>query len=82
MKKSKPRHCELGSNLIPMKTPLLIFALLILSVAVNAQAPSLPPPPSGAAAPNEAAPLDGFTWMLLLSGVGYGAKAIRDNRKS
>lgn len=55
-----------------------ILLFLTLSAAITfvlpafGQAPALPPPPGGSAA----APLDGFTWMLLLGGIGAGYKAI------
>ena len=46
--------------------------LVLVASPLFAQAPPLPPPPGGSAA----APLDGFTWMLLLGGIGAGYKAI------
>ena len=64
-----------------MKRYILVLILLVITVAVYAQAPSLPPAPAAGGGPFAAAPLDGFTWMLLLSGIGYGAKNIRDRRK-
>lgn len=63
-----------------MKRSVLIFLLTLVVAAVYAQAPSLPPPPGGGG--SVAAPLDGFTWMLLLFGSGYAAKAFRNKGES
>jgi hypothetical protein len=71
-----------------MKQFILTISLIIVVVSVGyAQAPPLPPTPAGGGGGggggggSVAAPLDGFTWMLLLSGFGYGAKTIRDRRE-
>ena len=49
--------------------------LVILSSPVLAQAPPLPPPPGGGSV---AVPLDGFSWLFILGGIGLGYKSLSD----
>ena len=61
------------------KTVLTLSFICLVYISMYAQAPSLPPAP-GSGSGNVEAPLDGFTWMLVLSSVGYGAHVVRQKR--
>lgn len=56
-----------------MKKYFTLFIFVLVTYNLHAQ-PSPAPAPGGGA---ESAPLDGFTWMLLLSGSGYAIARFR-----
>lgn len=60
--------------LIHIAVFVLVVGLAMLEYPVLAQAPALPPPPGGGS--SVAAPIDGFTWLLLLGGLGLGYTAV------
>lgn len=61
--------------------PIMLVAVLVLAVAV-ASAQILPPPPPppgggpGGGPGNPAVPIDGGVFLLIASGLAYGAKKL------
>ena len=49
--------------------------LVLVASPLFAQAPPLPPPPGGGSV---AVPLDGFSWLFILGGIGLGYKSLSD----
>lgn len=60
-----------------MKKCFILLTFILATANLQAQPTPAPPPGGGA----EAAPLDGFTWTLLLSGAGYAAHSLRKRKK-
>lgn len=54
----------------------IVVVLMLVSVMVWAQTP-----PPGGGLTNAGAPLDGLTSLLLVAGVGYGMKQMRNSRR-
>ena len=59
---------------IKLLLTIILIVLPIFMSTLSAQAPPPPPPP-------QEIPIDGGLGALLLAGLGYGAKKIRENKK-
>jgi len=53
----------------------IVIVLVLVGMEVWAQTP--PPGGGGAPPPSAGAPIDGLTGLLLIAGIGYGARKIR-----
>lgn len=64
---------NMKNNIKIFKASLVLFVLLVCSVSVFAQGPTLPDDP-------ENVPIDGGISLLVAAGIGYGAKKMKDKR--